>query len=863
MAHRAPQPIQLSLFTLLKHELGETLPIANCTKATLVYLSHALEDLVLTRKLSGLIFTGFQESSHWREETQRYQALVEIAHQVCIFAGKPLPPESEAHELHIELADDDPMRQEWFLAILTHRFAVVLCGQDNLKSDVSESEREFETLWTFEPRVIDQILDVLENVVGRYRPEKLAQLQEARALYPPPQPDAEIVTHFTLDLVNYQESLHMKLLKAEREQKTINQALAASEERFRDVVDSVIHHIFAKILWDDGTQETLYIAPNIEQYLGYPPHLFENDPYFWVSLIHPEDLPIRNAHVERLLKGESAVAEYRMRHKDGYYIRMRIHARLKRNPGADYMTVYAVVEDITKEYEAAQALERMKERFRLVIDSINHSFYISHIDNQGVFSNVYIAPNLEGLIGYSIEYFEEDWNFWLSLIHPEDLLATLEQEERLRRGEDSIVEYRMRRVDGVWIRTRDSAKVLTDPATGGKIVYGIHTDITEERATEQALAFSKERFEQVIASISHTIYVTQITPEGVFKNLYLSPNVEQMTGHQAYLFEQDSELWSSLVHPEDRPRDQVLKTNILQGRNIAIEYRVQSVKNQWIWVRNSARLRSDSVTGNLVVYGVLEDVTERYEFEKTLLKAEKMRVALEQAQELNVIRSQFMTTVSHEFRTPLATILSSAELLERYFDRMTPESRGQRLTTIQAQVQHLRELLDDISAVLNSQNNISTFNPIAVDVYELLEALMLTMRKKFQSSHQITFNFKGRSDPAEIDPDQVETIVENLISNAIKYSPMQSEVRCDVTMYEQEIIIHVSDHGIGIPPEDREHLFQPFFRGSNIGAIGGTGLGLKIVENSVILAGGTITYTSEVNQGTTFTVRLPTRRKYG
>ncbi|MBC7870228.1 MAG: PAS domain-containing protein, partial [Chitinophagaceae bacterium] len=778
MAHRTPLDIDFSLFELLKSELGETLPIAHCTKATLVYLSHALEDLVLKNKMPALFFTGFQESSHWREETQRYQELVEIAHQVCIFAGKPLPLETEAHEVHVELADDDPLRQEWFLAILTSRFAVVLCGQDNLKPNVSEPERDFDTLWTFEPRVINQVLDLLEGVVSRYRPEKLAQLKEARTLYPPSQPDAEIVTHFTLELVNYQENLHLKLLRAEREQRAINHALAESEERFRDVLDSVIHHIFAKAIWDDGTQVTLYISPNIEQYLGYPAQFFQDDPYFWASLVHPDDLPIRNAHVAEILAGESSNAEYRMRHKNGHDIRIRIHARLKRNPGADYMTMYAVVEDITKEYdatqalaaseqrfrdvlnsvvhhiyakaiwpdgsqktlyvspnimqylgypaglfeddplfwislihpddlpsrevhlnkllagepytieyrirhadghyvwmrnhtnpklipdtdfitvygvveditkeyEAAQALELMNDRFRLVIDSINQSFYISHIDENGIFSNVYIAPTLEQLTGYPVHYFEKDWNFWLSLIHPDDLQATMEQEARLRRGEDSLVEYRMQRIDGEWIWTRDSAKVLFDPTTGGKIVYGIHTNITEERETEQALAFSKERFDQVVASISHTIYVTQITPGGIFKNLYLSPNVEKMTGYPSREFEQDSGLWSTLIHPEDRPRDYELETKVLQGNNHDIEYRVHSVNDQWLWVRNSARLRSDPVTGNLLVYGVLEDVTERHEIEKALLKAEKMRVALKQAEELNAIRSQFMTTVSH------------------------------------------------------------------------------------------------------------------------------------------------------------------------------------------------------------------------
>ncbi|NJO84350.1 MAG: hypothetical protein HC828_17270 [Blastochloris sp.] len=96
----------------MRHELGTRLPVVRCTKATLVHLSHTLEDLVLRHNIPALLFTGFQESSHWREETRRYRALVDVAQQVCIFAGGALPPESNAKELHITLHGDDPLRQD-------------------------------------------------------------------------------------------------------------------------------------------------------------------------------------------------------------------------------------------------------------------------------------------------------------------------------------------------------------------------------------------------------------------------------------------------------------------------------------------------------------------------------------------------------------------------------------------------------------------------------------------------------------------------------------------------------------------------------------------------------------------------------
>ncbi len=140
----------ISIFETLKDDLGGDLNTVMLTKATLVHLSHTLEDFVLQHHLPAMIFTGFQESSHWHKETKRYQALADVAMQVCIFAGKPLPPDADIGVLQIELTGDDPLRQEWFLAILSTDFSVILAGLDNMESVPAEAHRRFETLWSFD-----------------------------------------------------------------------------------------------------------------------------------------------------------------------------------------------------------------------------------------------------------------------------------------------------------------------------------------------------------------------------------------------------------------------------------------------------------------------------------------------------------------------------------------------------------------------------------------------------------------------------------------------------------------------------------------------------------------------------------------
>lgn len=206
-----PNHIHISLFTHLKQHFGARLELLHCTKATLVHLSHTLEDLVLREELPAILFTGFQESSHWREETERYRALANVAQQVCIFAGGQLPPEANAKEIHVTLQGDDPLRQEWFLCILSPKFSVVLCGQDREAAVAHEDLRQFATIWTFDPIIVNDVLDQCEAVVAHYRPDRAAELRAARQNFPPLIPDPAIITSFTWSMIHFEEQLQQSL----------------------------------------------------------------------------------------------------------------------------------------------------------------------------------------------------------------------------------------------------------------------------------------------------------------------------------------------------------------------------------------------------------------------------------------------------------------------------------------------------------------------------------------------------------------------------------------------------------------------------------------------------------------------------
>jgi signal transduction histidine kinase len=237
---REQSALGVSLFEHLQHHFGERLHLLNCTKATLVHLSHSLEDLVLREQLPAILFTGFQESSHWREETERYRALATVAQQVCIFAGGQLPPEANEKEIHVTLMGDDPLRQEWFLCILSTKFAVVLCGQDRKVPAKEEATRQFATLWTLDPVVVNDVLDKCEEVVKHYRPDRAAELRQARENYPPLAPDPVLMTDLTWGMIQFEEQMHQSLV---RTTEMLEQQLKWQE----DMISLLVHDLRAPL----------------------------------------------------------------------------------------------------------------------------------------------------------------------------------------------------------------------------------------------------------------------------------------------------------------------------------------------------------------------------------------------------------------------------------------------------------------------------------------------------------------------------------------------------------------------------------------------------------------------------------------
>lgn len=259
--------------------------------------------------------------------------------------------------------------------------------------------------------------------------------------------------------------------------------------------------------------------------------------------------------------------------------------------------------------------------------------------------------------------------------------------------------------------------------------------------------------------------------------------------------------------------------------------------------------------GGWVIAGT--DITARKKAEG------EIRRALDRQIELNDIRTRFVSMTSHEFRTPLATIQSSAELIRDYGDRLAPEERSDLIRGITTAVKRMTEMIEDVLLIGRADAGRLEFRPVPLQVEgycrQVAEEAARAAARDGRTPARLRVIASSQGTIASLDEGLIRHMVGNLVSNACKYSAAGDEVELTVDCSDEVIRLIVEDHGIGIPAEHLPHLYEPFRRAANVGGIHGTGLGLAIVRRSVELHHGRIEVSSEVGRGTRFVVTLPLR----
>jgi PAS domain S-box-containing protein len=370
----------------------------------------------------------------------------------------------------------------------------------------------------------------------------------------------------------------------------------------------------------------------------------------------------------------------------------------------------------------------------------------------------------------------------------------------------------------------------------------LRTEIAERKRTEAALLHSNQTLEALINASPRAIFTLDIDGKVRIWN----PAAERMFGWtQAEVINQPNP-----IIPEDKLQEyNFIQQSVLQGATHAsVEFRPKKKDSSAIEISFSAAPLRDSQGNINGLVAVVADITERK-------RLDEIRLALEKEKELSALKTRFFAMASHEFRTPLSTILAAAQLLENCIEEeLETEKKLRNLDRIQSSVKNMIQLLDDILTINRAETGKLEFNPKLLDLGIFCLNFVEEMRLSASNQHSISFLYQGDCFDAYLDEKLLRSILANLLSNAIKYSPQGGQINFTLNCQQGIASISIQDQGIGISQEDLKLLFEPFYRGKNVRNIPGTGLGLVVVKKCVELHGGRITANSEIGVGTTFTV---------
>ena len=382
----------------------------------------------------------------------------------------------------------------------------------------------------------------------------------------------------------------------------------------------------------------------------------------------------------------------------------------------------------------------------------------------------------------------------------------------------------------------------------------LHTLELLNEKLETSLSYQKA----ILDNANAMLYV--MNKRGIIK--FFNPEAERITGYSAdevvnnsnpIIFHKPEEIEVcryelkekfNIVAVEDFD---VLKEKMLILHNQSLECEYRKKDGTFIPVMINIRPitdKSNIITGYL---GLTVDISDRKEAENKLLDA------LNKEKKLGEMKSRFVSMASHEFRTPLSTVLSSAYLIGKYNTEEDQPKREKHLNRIISSVNMLTDILNEFLSVGKIEEGKIVVRLLKIDLQKQIEECVIYMKNSLKKGQKINYHHIGET-VVILDPTFLKNIMINLLSNAIKFSAESTEIFIESTVKKDTVTIKVKDSGIGIAEEDRQHLMERFFRGANATNIQGTGLGLHIVSKYVERMNGKIECESELNKGTTFNI---------
>jgi PAS domain S-box-containing protein len=564
----------------------------------------------------------------------------------------------------------------------------------------------------------------------------------------------------------------------------------------------------------------------------------------FLDLVHEDDAAMMRAHSDRLVEapeGGKAVVAFRIRTPSGKILWVEGNTVQVQWQGR--LATLSFIHDVTERRRLEESLKQtLVERETILERSI---VGIALLDPKGrlrwankAMSQIFgIDP--DKTVGISLEPYYASREAYLA--------TGAAVSEAVLAGRPFETELMMRRADRRLFWAQLSGKAVNAHDLSQGTVWAI-MDIDERKRLEDALKRTSAERERILESALVGIIYSRER-----RYVWVNRAFADMIGYrQDELIGQSSRIIfpSGASWREFGERGYAV---MARGEPFSVEWRMVRRDGTPFWAQTLGR-NVDPADPRAGAIWTLVDITARKQAE------EEIRAALEKQKELNQLKSRFVSMTSHEFRTPLAAILSSAELLKYYGERLPAEEKGEIVDSIGQSVRRMTHMLDDILVIGRVESDRLGFAPARLPLRALCTTLVEEAVRADQAERghagRIAFRMAGGEIEAMLDEKLMRHILGNLLSNALKYSPEGQPVTLTVEADEANLRFTIEDRGIGIPADDLPCLFESFHRARNVGTISGTGLGLAIVKKAVELHGGRIEVDSKPGAGSRFIVTL-------
>ena len=530
----------------------------------------------------------------------------------------------------------------------------------------------------------------------------------------------------------------------------------------------------------------------------------------------------------------------------------------------NHRVIQCNIRDISARKLAEKATIASETRYRRLFETAKDGILIL---DAGTGMIVDVNPFLVELLGYSHEVFlgKKVWDlgFFKNLIANEANFVELQAKEYIRYEDMALETSDGRRIEVEFV----SNVYLVD---GHKVIQCNIRDMTEHARADEKIHQSLVELEQAQQVLLKVVEAEKAASEQlrklsvIIEQAPLSVVITDLAGAIEYVNPRFSLVtgYTSAEALGQNPR--ILKSGQTPPEVYRAMWKALSRREAWTG-ELSNRTKSGEIFLETVVIAPVVDQQGRpthYVALKDDITANKRHEAdlsakLEREHEMSEMKTRFISVTSHEFRTPMAAAMGSVEILANHLDRLSPEKRRELLARITTSLERMAAMLDEILLLNRIDANRVQTQLALLDLGSFVQHAIEEIRLGDRDQHRFEFYATGDAMTFPSDANLLQHILSNLLSNAVRYSPAGTLVTVQLTSGVEQAELFVEDKGIGISESDRERIFEPFERGSNVGTIKGTGLGLNIVKRMIALLGGTVTLTAVESGGSRFTITLP------